>query len=87
MFGCFFFVLFHEETSKFQYSVGTIYSYDYTGETASKIGGTSDDESRLHINAQADFEIVSQCEFVLRVSRRNLFILFPLKSNLFIYFN
>ena len=33
------------ETSKFRYSVGTIYSYDYTGETASKIGGTSEQES------------------------------------------
>lgn len=55
------------ETSKYRYSVGTVYSYDYTGETASKIGGTSEEESRLHINAQAEFEVVSQCEFVLRV--------------------
>lgn len=55
------------EASKFQYSVGTVYSYDYTGETASKIGGTSEQESRLHINAQAEFEVVSQCELVLRV--------------------
>lgn len=28
------------ETSKYRYIVGVIYSFDYTGETASKIGGT-----------------------------------------------
>lgn len=47
--------------------MGTVYSYDYTGETASKIGGTSEQESRLHINAEAEFQVVSQCELVLRV--------------------
>lgn len=64
--------IFKKETSKFQYSVGTIYSYDYSGETASKIGGTSEQESRLHIGAQAEFEVVSQCEFVLRVTIRSI---------------
>lgn len=47
--------------------MGTIYTYDYTGETATKIGGTSEQESRLHITAQADLEAVSNCELVLRV--------------------
>ncbi|KAI9556281.1 hypothetical protein GHT06_018855 [Daphnia sinensis] len=61
-----------KETSKFKYNVGTIYSYDYTGETASKVGGTSEQESRLHINAQAEFEVVSQCELVLRLKRVTL---------------
>jgi hypothetical protein len=36
-------------------------------EVASKVAGTSDEESRLHISAVAEFEVVSQCEFILRV--------------------
>ena len=55
------------EASKFSYDVGTIYSYDYTAEAASKVAGTSDEESRLHISAVAAFEVVSPCELILRV--------------------
>ena len=47
--------------------MGTIYSYDYTAETASKVAGVSDEESRMHVSAVAEFEVVSQCEFILRV--------------------
>lgn len=55
------------ETTKFDYNVGMIYTYDYTGETASKINGTSEEESRLHMSATAEFEVVSKCELILRV--------------------
>ena len=55
------------EARKFGYQVGKIYAYDYSAETASLIGGTSDDESRLHLSARAEFEVVSSCEFILRV--------------------
>lgn len=48
--------------------MGTVYSYDYVGEAASKTSGTSEEESRFHITATADFEAVSTCELVLRVS-------------------
>jgi hypothetical protein len=55
------------ETSKFDYNVGTIYTYEYAGETTTKISGTSEDESRLHINAKAELEVVSKCEMILRL--------------------
>jgi len=61
-----------KETSKFSYAVGTVYTYDYLAEAATQISGTSDEESRVHINAQAEFEVASQCEFILRLKKVTL---------------
>ena len=55
------------ETTKYDYDIGKVYVFDYLGETISRINGTSDEESRLHLRTLAEFEVVSKCEFVLRV--------------------
>ena len=56
------------ETNKFNYEVGKVYVFDYLGETVSKINGTSSEESRLHLRTLTEFEVVSKCEFILRVN-------------------
>ena len=66
-------IFINQETSKFSYAVGTVYTYDYLAEAATQISGTSDEESRVHITAQAEFEVASQCEFILRVDKLSLF--------------
>ena len=63
---CFF--VFLGESNNFQYTVGNTYTYTYETDTITKVEGATEEHSSLHIQAKADIEVISKCDFVLNVS-------------------
>jgi len=55
------------DNAKFQYSAGTTYQFSYAGEAVTRLEGSSKDSSALKIAATADVEVLSQCEFSLKL--------------------
>jgi hypothetical protein len=56
------------DNSKFQYTPGTTYTYRYDGTTETKLQGSSSQLTSLKIQATADIEVLSKCEFALKLS-------------------
>ncbi|XP_067677414.1 uncharacterized protein [Haliotis asinina] len=56
-----------KDTSKFKYVPGTTYEYVYNVQTQTSMTGTSSDQASLGIQANADIEVLSKCEMVLRL--------------------
>ncbi|XP_070194611.1 uncharacterized protein [Littorina saxatilis] len=52
-------------SSKFQYRPGQTYTYDYTIQTDTSMDSASQEKAVLVISAQADIEVIDQCDFVL----------------------
>ena len=57
------------DTGKFRYTPGNTYEYTYEGKTETKLQGSSDQTTSLKIQATADIEVISQCEFALKVRK------------------
>lgn len=55
------------DTGKFQYNVGNTYTYAYEGTTETKLQGSSQQTTSLKIQSTADIEVISKCEFALKV--------------------
>jgi hypothetical protein len=55
------------ENAKFQYIPGNTYRYRYEGTTETKIEGPSDQSTGLKIDAAVNVEVLSQCEFALKL--------------------
>ena len=49
------------------YKVGRDYTYDYQVEAISSMKGTTDEESSLKIGAKVTFQLLSPCNFLLKV--------------------
>ena len=49
------------------YEVGRDYTYDYQVEAISSMKGTTDEESSLKIGAKVTFQLLSPCNFLLKV--------------------
>ena len=49
------------------YQVGREYTYDYQVEAISSMKGTTDEESSLMIEAKVTFQLLSPCNFLLKV--------------------
>ena len=55
------------DSSKFQYKPGTTYEYDYEAQTQTSMSGASEDQASIRITAKAKVEVLSKCEFALKV--------------------
>jgi hypothetical protein len=60
------------ESSKFKYSIGGSYQYDYEGSVQTTIFGASEGASGMRLKATADFEVIDSCDLALRVSRSRI---------------
>ena len=49
------------------YKVGRDYTYDYQVEAISSMKGTTNEESSLKIGAKVTFQLLSSCNFLLKV--------------------
>ena len=54
-------------TKLWSYKVGRDYTYDYQVEAISSMKGTTDEESSLMIGAKVTFQLLSPCNFLLKV--------------------
>ncbi|KAG1652941.1 Apolipophorin [Nymphon striatum] len=60
---------------KFKYETGQTYIYDYESETATSVVGVSDDETKTKLSCRVSIEVLSDCNFKLKV--RNVKVEIP----------
>ena len=60
------------DSSKFGYQPGTTYEYDYDVDTTTLIQGASEGMSGLKMTAKVQVEVLSKCDFVLKVKNVQL---------------
>lgn len=53
---------------KFSFDADQTYEYQYESNVKTSMGGASEEHSSLHLRTTAQFEVISKCEMVLRVS-------------------
>ncbi|XP_050403910.2 uncharacterized protein LOC126819756 [Patella vulgata] len=61
------------ESSKFRYRPGTTYEFDYNVQTHTAMEGASDEKATLGIKATAEVEVMSKCEFALKLRNVQVF--------------
>ena len=55
------------ESNKFHYEIGKSYAYRYSVDVATYVNGTDSNQSRLHLTAKVYLDVISKCDFTLRV--------------------
>ncbi|XP_064626174.1 apolipophorins-like [Lineus longissimus] len=55
------------ESTKFKYSRGGTYRYDYDGSIQTTVFGASEGASGMRLKATADFEVIDSCDLALRL--------------------
>ncbi|XP_041360319.1 uncharacterized protein LOC121376501 [Gigantopelta aegis] len=61
------------DSSKFRYQPGTTYEYGYDAQTQTSMGGASEDQANIRITAKAKVEVLSKCEFALKLTNVALY--------------
>ena len=55
-------------SSKFGYEVGHSYAYQYQADIITKMAGASTEQSAMRMTSDVWIEVLSQCEYMLKVS-------------------
>ena len=56
--------------------MGNTYTYSYEGKTETRLHGSSEQWTSIKIQSTADIEVLSQCEFALKVRQLNISTLY-----------